>query len=406
MLDLRTLLPEALGALASNKLRTSLTMLGITIGIAAVICTVAIGEGGSNRIREQLQNLGDNFVWVEAGSRNFRGVRTGSGETKTLTAKDGQAILHSVPLIKSVSPNVDARAQVVYGNQNWLTVYRGVAPEYLAIRRWSVETGASFTQQDTVLSANVCLLGRTVVQMLFGEENPLGKTIRIGTLPFRVVGTLHPKGETATGQDQDDQILMPYTTSMHKIKGISWLDDIMCSAISPEAIRPAKEQIVRLLRQRHHLRPGAPDDFNIRSPEEILQAQEETSRTFTILLASIASVSLIVGGIGIMNIMFVTVTERTREIGIRRAMGATQSNVQTQFLMEAVLVCALSGTAGVVLGVVASDIFSRALGWVMIVPPRAIFIAVFFSIFIGISFGFYPARKAALLDPIEALRYE
>jgi putative ABC transport system permease protein len=199
---------------------------------------------------------------------------------------------------------------------------------------------------------------------------------------------------------------MPYTTAMHKIKGVNWLDDIMCSAISSEAIRPAKGQIVGLLRQRHHLRAGAPDDFNIRSPEEILQAQEETSRTFTILLASIASVSLLVGGIGIMNIMFVTVTERTREIGVRRALGATRTNVQTQFLIEAVLVCALSGAAGVALGVAASDVFSRSLGWVMIIPPRAIFIAVFFSVFIGISFGFYPARKAALLDPIEALRHE
>ncbi len=406
MLDLRTLLPEALGALASNKLRTGLTMLGITIGIAAVICTVAIGEGGSSRIREQLQSLGDNFVWVEAGSRNFRGVRTGTGATKTLTVQDAEAILQTVPLIKRVSPNVDARTQVIYGNQNWQSVYRGVSPEYLAIRRWTVERGASFTHQDVELSANVCLLGHTTIEMLFGDENPLGKTVRIGTLPFHVVGILAPKGETATGQDQDDQILMPYTTAQRKIKGINWLDDIMCSAVSPEAIRPARDQITRLLRQRHHLRPGAPDDFNLRSPEEILQAQEETSHTFTLLLASIASVSLLVGGIGIMNIMFVTVTERTREIGVRRALGATRRNVQTQFLIEALLVCALSGGAGVVLGFLASGAFSRILGWAMIIPPRAIAIAVFFSVFIGISFGFYPARKAALLDPIDALRYE
>ncbi len=406
MLDLRTLLPEALGALASNKLRTGLTMLGITIGIAAVICTVAIGEGGSSRIREQLQSLGDNFVWAEAGSRNFRGVRTGPRGTNTLTVQDAEAILQNVPLIKRVSPNVDARVSVVYGNQNWQTVYRGVSPEYLAIRRCPVARGASFTHQDVTLSANVCLLGRTVVEMLFGNEDPIGKTVRIGTLPFHVVGVLAPKGETATGQDQDDQIFMPYTTAQHKIKGISWLDDIMCSAISPEAIRPAREQIIRLLRQRHHLRPGAPDDFNLRSPEEILQAQEETSHTFTLLLASIASVSLLVGGIGIMNIMFVTVTERTREIGVRRALGATRGNVQTQFLIEALLVCSLSGAAGVLLGVIASGAFSRILGWAMIVPPRAIAIAVFFSVFIGISFGFYPARKAALLDPIDALRYE
>jgi putative ABC transport system permease protein len=405
-MDIRTLLPEALGAMASNKLRTGLTMLGITIGIAAVICTVAIGEGGSNRVREQLQSLGDNYVWVEAGSRNFQGVRTGSGATKTLTVRDTQAMLQSIPLLKGVSPNVDGRVQVIYGNQNWSTTYRGVSPEYLSIRRWTVHQGASFTHQDVTLSANVCMLGQTVVDVLFGDEDPIGKKIRIGNLPYRVVGTLLPKGETATGQDQDDTILMPYSTSMHKIKGISWLDDIMCSAISPEAVRPAKQQIMRLLRQRHHLRAGAPDDFNIRSPEELLQAQEETSRTFTLLLASIASVSLLVGGIGIMNIMFVTVTERTREIGVRRAVGATRGSVQTQFLVEAVLLCALSGTLGVFVGVVASGVFSNMLGWVTIIPPRAIVIAVVFSALIGIAFGFYPARKAALLDPIDALRYE
>jgi putative ABC transport system permease protein len=405
-MDLRTILPEALGALSSNKLRTSLTMLGITIGIAAVICTVAIGEGGSNRIREQLQNLGDNFVWVEAGSRNVQGVRTGSGSNKTLTVRDAQAILQTIPLIKSVAPNADARTQVVYGNQNWSTSYRGVSPEYLSIRRWTVERGASFTQQDVVLSANVCLLGRTVVDTLFGAEDPIGKKVRIGNLPFRVVGILKAKGETATGQDQDDTIFLPYTTALHKLKGVSWLDDIMCSAVSPEAIRPAREQIMRLLRQRHHLRAGAADDFNIRSPEELLQTQQETSRTFTVLLASIASVSLLVGGIGIMNIMLVTVTERTREIGVRRALGATRSSIQSQFLIEALLLCALSGALGVLVGVIVSGTLSSMFGWVTIIPPRAIGIAVVFSAIIGVAFGFYPARKAAMLDPIDALRYE
>jgi putative ABC transport system permease protein len=405
-MDLRTLLPEAVGAMTSNKLRTGLTMLGITIGIAAVICTVAIGEGGSNRVREQLQSLGDNFIWIEAGSRNIQGVRTGSGETKTLTVRDVEGIREAVPLIKSVSPNIDGRVQVIYGNQNWYTQYRGVTPEYLGIRRWTIARGASFTHQDVTLSANVGLLGQTTAGMLFGEADPIGKMIRVGSQPVRVIGLLAAKGETATGQDQDDTILMPSSTVQHKIKGARWLDDIMCSAVSPEAIGPAKEQIIRLLRQRHHLRPGAPDDFNLRSPEEILQAQQETSRTFTILLASIASVSLLVGGIGIMNIMFVTVTERTREIGVRRAVGATRQSVQTQFLVEAVLLCALSGALGVLLGVVASSVFSRTLGWEMIIPPRAILIAVVFSCLIGVGFGFYPARKASLLDPIEALRYE
>jgi putative ABC transport system permease protein len=389
-MDLSTVLPVALSALARNKLRTALTMLGIMIGIAAVICTVAIGEGGSSRIREQLQNLGDNFVWVEAGSRNVQGVRTGTGATKTLTARDAKAILEAVPLIKSASPQADGRIQVIYGNTNWNTTYRGVSPDYLSIRRW----------------ANVCVIGRTVAEQLFGEEDPIGKSMRLRDQPFRVLGVLKAKGESATGQDQDDFMMIPWTTTLHKIKGTSWLDDILCSAVSSDAIRPARTQISALLRQRHHLRPGAADDFNIRAPEEMLQAQEETSRTFTVLLLSIASVSLLVGGIGIMNIMFVTVTERTREIGVRMAIGATKKNIQAQFLFEALILSSLSGVAGAVVGVVASSIFSRALSWPTIIPPQWIVIAVLFSAFVGVFFGFYPARKAALLDPIEALRYE
>jgi putative ABC transport system permease protein len=405
-MDLSSVFPVALAALARNKLRTALTMLGITIGIAAVICTVAIGEGGSSRIREQLASLGDNFVWVEAGSRNVQGVRTGTGTTKTLTARDMHAILEAVPLIKSASPQVDARIQAIAGNTNWNTVYRGVSPEYLSIRRWAIERGACFTAQDVETAANVCVLGRTVDEQLFGDEEPVGKTVRLRDQPFRVLGVLKPKGENATGQDQDDFLMIPWTTAQHKIKGISWLDDILCSAVSADAIRPARAQIIALLRQRHHIRPGAPDDFNIRAPEEMLQAQEETSRTFTVLLLSIASVSLLVGGIGIMNIMFVTVTERTREIGVRMAVGATKKNVQAQFLLEALVLSSLSGTIGAIVGVIASGVFSRALSWPTIIPPQWIVIAVLFSAFIGVFFGFYPARKASLLDPIEALRYE
>src|SRR6202022_323253 len=251
--------------------------------------------------------------------------------------RDENAIVQSVPLIKMCSPQVDARLQIIYGNVNWNTVYRGCTPEYLKVRRWALEQGACFTQHGVDVSANVVLLGRTVVERLFGDEHPIGKTIRLRDQPFRVVGVLHPKGETATGQDQDDQIFIPYTTAQHKLKGVAWLDDIMCSAVSAEAIRPARDQITRLMRQRHHIRPGAPDDFNLRPPEELLQAQEETSRTFTILLAGIASVSLIVGGIGIMNIMLVTVVERTREIGVRRAIGATQRDIRSQFLLESSL---------------------------------------------------------------------
>jgi putative ABC transport system permease protein len=309
-------------------------------------------------------------------------------------------------LIKSTSPQADGRIQVIYGNTNWSTTYRGVSPEYLSIRRWAIERGSCFTAQDVATSANVCVLGRSVVEQLFGEEDPIGKSIRLRDQPFRVLGVLKPKGENAAGQDQDDFLMIPWTTAQHKIKGTSWLDDILCSAVSADAIRPARTQISALLRQRHHLRPDATDDFNIRAPEEMLQAQEETSRTFTVLLLSIASVSLLVGGIGIMNIMFVTVTERTREIGVRMAIGATKKNIQAQFLFEALILSSLSGVVGAVVGVVASSIFSRALSWPTIIPPQWIVIAVLFSAFVGVFFGFYPARKAALLDPIEALRYE
>ena len=404
--DFGTILHVASDAMLRNKLRTGLAMLGIIIGIAAFICTVAIGEGGSSRIREQLQNLGDNFVWVEAGSRNVQGIRTGSGATKTLTLRDALAIQQNVPLIKMVSPQVDARIQAIYGNTNWSTTYRGVSPEFLSIRRWRVESGAPFTQHDVAVSANVAILGKTVVERLFGDEDPIGKTIRLRDLPFRVVGVLQGKGETATGQDQDDQMFIPFTTAMHKIKGVSWLDDIMCSATSPEAIKPARDEIVRLLRQRHHIRPGAPDDFNLRTPEELLQAQEETSKTFTILLAGIASISLIVGGIGIMNIMLVTVTERTREIGVRRAIGAKRSDIRSQFLLEAAMLTSISGLGGVILGFIASSLFARVLGWPMIIPPQTVLLSLVFSCALGVFFGSYPAQQAARLNPIEALRYE
>jgi putative ABC transport system permease protein len=405
-MDLSSILPVALSALARNKLRTALTMLGITIGIAAVICTVAIGEGGSSRIREQLQNLGDNFVWVEAGSRNVQGVRTGTGATKTLTARDMKAILEAVPLIKSASPQVDSRIQAIASGTNWNTVYRGVAPEYLTIRRWAIERGACFTAQDVATSANVCVIGRTVAEQLFGEEDPIGKTIRLRDQPFRVLGVLRPKGENANGQDQDDFMMIPWTTAAHKIKGVNWLDDILCSAVSADAIRPARAQIVALLRQRHHLRTGAPDDFNIRAPEEMLQAQEETSRTFTILLMSIASVSLLVGGIGIMNIMFVTVTERTREIGVRKAIGARRSDITWQFLLEAMTLTGAGGVMGILLGGFISFLIRAVADIPSVVPLWSIIVGFAVAVSIGLFFGMWPAMKAARLDPIVALRYE
>lgn len=396
----------AVRTLGRNKLRTALTLLGITIAISAVICTVAIGEGGSSMIRDQLAMLGDNLVWVEAGNRNVGGVRTGNFGSNALTMEDLQAIVQSIPLIKQASPQVDSRAQVVYGNQNWSTTYRGVSPEYLEIRLWKVAAGAVFTHEDVSNFAGVCLLGQTVAQILFGAEDPIGKTIRVKNLPCKVTGVLTAKGMSVTGQDQDNFILMPYSTVMNKLSGVRWLDDIMCSVTSPDAVRPTREMITRLLRERHRIRDGAPEDFNIRTPDETLKVQEDASNTFTMMLASIASVSLLVGGIGIMNIMLVSVTERTREIGVRMAVGANEGDVQMQFLAEAVTLSLLGGAIGVPGGILSSFGISSLLGWPTSVSLTAIGVAFLFSLAVGIFFGYYPAYEASQLDPIEALRYE
>jgi putative ABC transport system permease protein len=405
-LKLGTTLHMAVRALNRNKMRTGLTMLGITIGIGAVICTVAIGEGGSSLVRDQLEGLGTNLVWIESGGRSVNGVRTGNLATKSLTVEDAMAIATAVSLISSVAPNVDGAMQIVYGNQNWATRYRGVSPEYFEIRRWPIYEGTLFTKQDVDHMTNVCLLGRTVVDTLFGGEDPLGKTIRLQNQPFRVIGVMQPKGLSTTGVDQDDFVIIPYTTAMKKMRGIYWLDDIFASAVSTDAIEPAIDQVSRLLRQRHHLRPDEPDDFSIRHPEDTLQAQEAASRTFTLMLASIASVSLLVGGIGIMNIMLVSVTERTREIGVRMAVGATEEDVRMQFLVEAVALSLLGGATGVIVGTAASAGVSKLLHWPAIITPVAIVAAAVFSIAMGIFFGYYPALKASQLDPIEALRFE
>ena len=402
----RTSFHMAMRAMGRNKMRSILTMLGITIGIGAVICTVAIGQGGSQMIHEQLESLGTNMVWIESGSRNVNGVRMGNMGTDSLRVDDAVAIQESIPLIASVAPNVDGNMQVVYENENWSTHYRGVSPEYFSIRRWPVYLGVLFTQQDVEHMTNVCLLGKTVVDMLFGAGDPIGKTIRLENQPFRVIGVMQPKGLSSNGLDQDDFVIIPYTTAMKKLKGIYWLDDIFTSAVSADAIEPAVTQISELLRQRHHLRPDEADDFNIRHPEDTLKAQEQASYTFTLMLASIASVSLLVGGIGIMNIMLVSVTERTREIGVRMAVGATEQDVRTQFLMEALALSLAGGAIGVAAGTAASFGVSKILNWPSVITPIAILTAVLFSLAVGIFFGYYPALKASQLDPIQALRFE
>jgi putative ABC transport system permease protein len=405
-LNYSALLQSSLVALLRNKMRSLLTVLGITIGIAAVICVVAIGNAGQSQVEEQLNNLGDNFVWVEAGGRSVNGVRTGTHDTTSLVMADAIAIKNQVSLIKAVSPNVDDPLQVVYGNQNWHTRYRGVTPEFFDIKRWFVDEGAIFSQDDVDRAADVCVLGRTVRQQLFGVEDPLGKVIRVNNLPCKVTGVLQPKGLSLSGQDQDDIIIIPYTMAQKKLKGISWLDDILCSAVSPDVIKMAGQEATAVLRDRHHLRPEEEDDFNIRNPEDIIKAQLAASQTLTILLITIASISLIVGGIGIMNVMLVSVTERTREIGVRVAVGATELAIQLQFLGESIMLSLLGGGAGVLFGIGGSYLVGQTLHWPIKMSLQSVIIAALFSVAVGVFFGYYPARKASRLDPIEALRYE
>jgi putative ABC transport system permease protein len=405
-MDYTELFLTSLRALLRNKMRSMLTVLGITIGIAAVICVVAIGNAGQARVAQQLNALGDNFVWIEAGGRAVNGVRTGTHATTTLTLADAVAIRNQISLIKSVSPNVDDPAQVIFGNQNWHTSYRGVAPEYFDIKRWVVDQGAFFSQDDVDRAADVCVIGRTVRDQLFGVQNPIGEVMRLGTLPCKVVATLLPKGQSLSGQDQDDTIIVPYTTAQKKLKGINWLDDILCSAVSPEAVKTAGQEATALLRDRHHLRPEEEDDFNIRNPEDVIQAQLDASRTLSVLLIAVASISLLVGGIGIMNVMLVSVTERTREIGVRVAVGATEEAIQLQFLGESISLSLVGGAAGVLLGFIGTALVGRMLHWPIRMSLESVVVAAIFSVTVGVFFGYYPAHKASRLDPIEALRYE
>jgi putative ABC transport system permease protein len=405
-MTLWSMLSIAFVALMRHRLRTGLTTLGIMIGIAAVLCTVALGEGSAREIERQMADLGDNFVWIEAGGRNVGGVRTGAGGSPTLNAQDMEAIVQHVPAVKACSPQVDSRVQLIYGNQNWSTSYRGVSPEFLEIRKWTVASGAVFTQADVDGQQNVCLLGKTVADILFGDDDPLEQVIRVRNLPFRVIGILGAKGASASGQDQDDTIFIPYTTAQRKIRGITWLDDVMCSTVSPTAADRAEEDMTALLRERHKLIPGEPDDFTIRRPQDAIKLREESARTMGIMLAAIASISLLVGGIGIMNIMLVSVAERTREIGLRMAVGARGLDVQLQFFIEAVILSLGGGVLGVLAGIGSAQVLSNTLEWAMPTSARSIVEATGFAAAAGIVFGFYPARRAAKLDPIEALRIE
>jgi putative ABC transport system permease protein len=405
-MDFWSTLRLALRALARNKLRSSLTMLGIIIGVGAVIATVSIGQGAEYMVQQGIQSMGTNAVFIAAGSNRPGGMRMGFWAVKTLTMDDLKAVLREVPLIRDAAPAVVGRVQVVYQNQNWNTGITGTTPNYFSIRNWPVQSGSVFSEDEVDSAANVCLLGTTVARILFGDDDPVGKTIRIRDLPFRVIGVLESKGQSVMGDDQDDRIFAPYTTVQRKIVGITWLQFINASAISPQASLAAVAPITALLRERHHIRQGEDEDFFVRTQSEVADLAQQTQRVMTLLLGSIASVSLLVGGIGIMNIMLVSVTERTREIGVRMAVGATESDVQQQFLVEAVTLSMVGGLVGIVVGLGGSAAISNFLDWPTLISAKAIFTAAVFAVAVGIFFGFYPARKAAQLDPIEALRYE
>jgi len=396
-------------ALRVNKMRSGLTMLGIIIGVGAVIAMVAIGTGASQKIAEQISSMGSNLLIILPGATTSGGVRMGGGTQSTLNLGDADAIVKECPAVSDVAPSMGGVAQIVFGHLNWSTGINGTTPGMLNVRDWDLSAGRSFTAQDVKSATKVALLGQTVVDNLFGEQNPVGQTIRIKNVPFTVIGVLAPKGQNAQGSDQDDTIAIPVTTAQKKLFGTQFpgmVRIIMVKAKNAESLSAAERQITELLRQRHHIGQKQDPDFSVRNLTQIMQAQEQSTKVMTMLLGAIASVSLLVGGIGIMNIMLVSVTERTREIGIRMAIGAKTWDIRLQFIIEALTLSLIGGVIGIVTGVSTSMILSSLSGWPTVVSPLSILLAFGFSGFIGIFFGFYPAYKASLLNPIDALRYE
>ncbi|MDT8902239.1 ABC transporter permease [Anaeroselena agilis] len=396
----------ALDGLKANKLRAFLTMLGIIIGVGAVIAMVSIGMGVRQKVETSIAGLGSNLIIVMPGATTPSGVRLAAGSSTTLTNNDSRAISREIAGVAAVAPSVSRSFQLVYGNQNWTTNVLGTTPEYLDVRNFAVGSGTFFTSKDIDTRARVAVLGKTVADNLFGDVSPLGQTIRINKAPFRVVGVLESKGQSAGGYDQDDTVIVPLTTAQERLLGITHLNNISVQAESPEVIDKVQEDIGALLRARHRLAPGVPDNFTVRNLASVMATAQETTGTITLLLGNVAAISLVVGGIGIMNIMLVSVTERTREIGIRKALGATFRNILLQFLIEAVVIGVTGGLIGIGVGMAGSYAISYVAGWNTVVSPLSIIVAFVFSVMIGLFFGLYPARKAALLDPIEALRYE
>jgi putative ABC transport system permease protein len=400
------ILKVGLRALARNKMRSLLTMLGIIIGVGAVIAMVSIADGARAQVQAQIASMGTNVLMVFPGSSMHGGVRSGFGGNTSLTEDDALAIRREAPSVARVSPTTRTNAQIVAGNLNWNTQIQGTSPDWFEVRDWPIVQGVSFTELDVRSASKVCILGASIVDNLFPSQDPVGQIIRINKVPFTVLGVMARKGGSSMGSDQDDLIVVPYTTSQKRLQGISHIQGMMISAISKDRVDEAETEISQILRRRHRIPPGGEDDFRIRAQSDIAATAEETSRVMRLLLGSIASVSLLVGGIGIMNIMLVSVTERIREIGIRMAVGARPGDILLQFLFEAIILSTVGGIIGVGFGVGASEIVSRAAGWPVLLAPQAIGLAFGFAVIIGVFFGFYPARKAALLDPIEALRYE
>ena len=396
----------AFRALRRNKMRTVLTMLGIIIGVGAVIAMVALGRAAKVQIAARIAALGQNVIVVFSGSVNRSGVRSGFGGAGTLTVEDALAIQSEVPNVVAVSPEVRSNGQLMAGENNWSSTIMGESVDYLKIRQWDVMEGTMFSDSDVRSAAKVCILGKTTADNLFPEGNPVDQTIRIKNVPVKVLGVLHPKGVSMFGQDQDDTVIVPYTTGMKRFAGVTMLRTINVSADDADNVAGAIDAITQLLRQRHRIQPGADDDFIIRNPQEFFEAQNAAADTMTALLAGVATISLIVGGIGIMNIMLVSVTERTREIGIRMAVGARGHDILLQCLIEAVTLSSTGGVLGIALGVGGAKLLTLIKHWPTLVSVESILLAFVFSAAVGIFFGFYPARKASQLDPIDALRYE
>jgi putative ABC transport system permease protein len=401
-----TLFRMAAGSIVKNKMRTMLTMLGIVIGVGAVIIMVAIGNGAQTQIKNQIGNLGTNLIVVTAGSSAAGGASQGAQSFNRLKVEDVEKIRSQATLLAGVSPVIVTRTQLVAPTGNWRTEVNGVSTDYLSIRNWNVASGDAFTDEDVSAKRNVVLIGATVAKNLFADADAVGAEIRIGKSPFTIIGVLASKGQTATGSDQDDVVIIPYTTAQTRLSGFSFLGQILASANSPDVLPAAQEEVKTIMRDAHGLAGGMPDDFTVRDQTAIAQAATSTSSVMTSLLAAIASVSLVVGGIGIMNIMLVSVTERTREIGIRMAVGARGGDVMLQFLVESVVMCLVGGLIGLGVGAGGASLVGRFTGWSVSTPASAVLLAVGFSAAVGIFFGFYPARKAAALDPIQALRFE